>query len=75
MAFDRLGAASPMIMVGAAVHDRLGLAYLAEPLAPHVTVLSYDLQGRGKGGDTQPYSVERPWAATPPRREACSTPP
>jgi pimeloyl-ACP methyl ester carboxylesterase len=32
---------------------------LAELLAPHFTVFTYDRRGRGASGDTAPYAVER----------------
>jgi pimeloyl-ACP methyl ester carboxylesterase len=32
---------------------------LAERLAPHYTVYTYDRRGRGESGDTAPYAVER----------------
>jgi pimeloyl-ACP methyl ester carboxylesterase len=32
---------------------------LAELLAPHFTVITYDRRGRGGSGDTPPYAVER----------------
>ncbi|GGP34234.1 alpha/beta fold hydrolase [Saccharothrix coeruleofusca] len=34
-------------------------AKLAEALAPHFTVHTYDRRGRGESGDTRPYAVER----------------
>jgi pimeloyl-ACP methyl ester carboxylesterase len=59
IAFDRLGAGPPVIMVGAAFNARSGLAPLSEALAPHFTVFNYDRRGRGDSGDVQPYAVER----------------
>jgi hypothetical protein len=32
---------------------------LAELLAQHFTVYSYDRRGRGESGDSKPYAIER----------------
>ncbi len=32
---------------------------LADLLAPHLRVYSYDRRGRGESGDTSPYAVQR----------------
>ena len=61
IAFDRLGAGPPVILVGDAFNTRSfgpngGLAAL---LAERFTVVNYDRRGRGDSGDTAPYSVER----------------
>jgi pimeloyl-ACP methyl ester carboxylesterase len=32
---------------------------LAELLAPHFSVITYDRRGRGESGDTEPYAVDR----------------
>jgi pimeloyl-ACP methyl ester carboxylesterase len=57
--FDKLGKGPALIVVGGALSDRSGSAELAELLASHLTVYSYDRRGRGESGDTQPYSVQR----------------
>jgi pimeloyl-ACP methyl ester carboxylesterase len=61
IAFDRLGHGSPVILVdGALCYRSVGQsARLAELLAQHFTVFTYDRRGRGDSGDTVPYAVER----------------
>jgi pimeloyl-ACP methyl ester carboxylesterase len=59
LAFDRLGAGPPIVLVGGASTTRGVHAQLAELLAPDFTVLNYDRRGRGDSGDTPPYAVER----------------
>jgi pimeloyl-ACP methyl ester carboxylesterase len=61
IAFDRMGNGAPVILVDAALcHRGMGQTRpLAELLAPHFTVITYDRRGRGESRDTAPYSVER----------------
>ena len=61
IAYDRLGAGPPVILVGGAFSFRRyrRSVELAELLAEHFTVFNYDRRGRGDSGDTAPYSVER----------------
>jgi|SRR5579884_1216625 len=59
IAFDRVGQGSPIILVVGAFNDRATGAPLAEFLAPHFSVFTYDRRGRGDSGDTPPYAVER----------------
>ena len=61
IAYDRLGAGPPVILVGGAFSFRRyrRSVELAELLAEHFTVFNYDRRGRGDSGDTTPYSVER----------------
>jgi pimeloyl-ACP methyl ester carboxylesterase len=61
IAFDRLGHGSPVILVdGALCYRGMGQSgQLAELLAQHFTVFTYDRRGRGDSGDTAPYAVER----------------
>jgi pimeloyl-ACP methyl ester carboxylesterase len=61
IAFDRLGHGSPVILVdGALCYRGMGQSgKLAELLAHHFTVFTYDRRGRGDSGDTAPYAVER----------------
>ncbi len=61
IAYDKLGAGSPLILVGGAFNTRTfgpngGLAPL---LAERYTVINYYRRGRGDSTDTAPYSVER----------------
>jgi pimeloyl-ACP methyl ester carboxylesterase len=57
--FDKYGKGPALILVGGALSDRAAGAELAQLLAPHFTVYSYDRRGRGDSTDTQPYSVQR----------------
>jgi hypothetical protein len=61
IAFDRIGQGAPVILVDAALCDRrMGqVGQLAELLAPHFTIITYDRRGRGASGDTAPYAVDR----------------
>jgi pimeloyl-ACP methyl ester carboxylesterase len=59
IAFDRLGAGPPVILVCGGSVDRMSNAGLAAILASDFTVLNYDRRGRGDSGDTLPYAVER----------------
>jgi pimeloyl-ACP methyl ester carboxylesterase len=59
IAFDRLGAGPPVVLVCGGSTDRMVNAPVAEYLAPRFTVFNYDRRGRGDSGDTPPYQVER----------------
>ena len=61
IAFDQLGEGPAIILVGGSFTDRSQptLVQLADILAPHFTILTYDRRGRGDSGDTLPYTVER----------------
>ena len=61
IAFDLIGQGVPVILVdGALCHRRMGqVEQLAELLAPHFTVITYDRRGRGASGDRAPYAVDR----------------
>jgi pimeloyl-ACP methyl ester carboxylesterase len=61
IAYDKLGAGPPVILVGGAFSYRkyARLVKLAELLAEHFTVINYDRRGRGDSADTAPYAVER----------------
>ena len=59
IAFDALGAGSPVILISGASCDRTIHAELAVLLAAEFSVLNYDRRGRGDSGDTQPYAIER----------------
>ena len=61
IAFDRIGNGPPVILVdGALCYRGMGQSgQLAELLAQHFTVFTYDRRGRGGSGDTAPM----PWSA------------
>jgi pimeloyl-ACP methyl ester carboxylesterase len=59
IAYDTWGKGPAVILVNGALADRSGNAELAQLLAAHFTVYSYDRRGRGESGDTEPYSVQR----------------
>ncbi|HEY6124746.1 MAG TPA: alpha/beta hydrolase [Steroidobacteraceae bacterium] len=59
IAYDQWGQGPAVIVVNGALSDRSAGAELAQLLAPHFTVYSYDRRGRGDSTDTQPYSVKR----------------
>jgi pimeloyl-ACP methyl ester carboxylesterase len=61
IAYDRIGKGRPVILVdGACCYRRMGQSgELAELLARHFTVFTYDRRGRGGSSDTAPYAVER----------------
>ena len=57
--YKRRGNGDPVIVVNTVAEDRSGLSGLAELLAEHFTVHTYDRRGRGDSGDTKPYAPER----------------
>jgi pimeloyl-ACP methyl ester carboxylesterase len=62
IAFDRLGAGAPIVLVHPAFGHRQfdpPMAELARQLSSQLTVYTYDRRGRGESGDTAPYAVER----------------
>jgi pimeloyl-ACP methyl ester carboxylesterase len=59
IAYDKLGKGPAVILVSGALATRSSAAELAQLLAPHFTVYSYDRRGRGDSADTKPYSVRR----------------
>jgi pimeloyl-ACP methyl ester carboxylesterase len=61
IAFDRIGNGPPVILIdGALCYRGMGQSgQLAELLAQHFTVFTYDRRGRGASGDTATYAVER----------------
>lgn len=61
IAFDRVGSGSSIVLVdGALSHRAAGPnGPLAELLAEHFAVYTYDRRGRGESADTAPYAVER----------------
>jgi pimeloyl-ACP methyl ester carboxylesterase len=61
IASDRSGDGPALILVDGALCYRASgpNGPLAEHLAPHFTVYTYDRRGRGDSGDTPPYAVER----------------
>ena len=61
IAFDRVGTGPAVILVdGALCHRKMGpMGPLAQVLAPHFTVYTYDRRGRGESGHTEPYAIAR----------------
>ncbi|HZO17491.1 MAG TPA: alpha/beta hydrolase, partial [Gemmatimonadaceae bacterium] len=61
IAFDRVGSGPPLILVdGALCYRAFGpMGPLAQALASHFTVYTYDRRGRGESGNGRPYAVER----------------
>ena len=59
IAYDKVGQGPALIVVNGAMATRSSTSELAQLLAPHFTVYSYDRRGRGDSGDTKPYSVRR----------------
>jgi pimeloyl-ACP methyl ester carboxylesterase len=61
IAYDQSGKGPAVILVeGATGYRSFGFSpHLAELLAPHFSVISYDRRGRGESSDTQPYALAR----------------
>jgi pimeloyl-ACP methyl ester carboxylesterase len=59
IAYDRIGAGPPVVLVCGGSTDRMANAGLAAELAPTFTVFNYDRRGRGDSTDAAPYAVER----------------
>ena len=61
ISYTRAGQGPPLILVDGALCSRSfgPMPKLAEQLAPHFTVYTYDRRGRGESGDTGPYSPDR----------------
>ena len=59
IAYDQWGKGPAVIVVNGALSERSSNAELAQLLAPHFTVYSYDRRGRGDSADSKPYSVQR----------------
>ncbi len=61
IAYSRAGQGPPLILVDGALCSRSfgPMPKLAEALAPHFTVYTYDRRGRGESGDTAPYAPDR----------------
>ncbi len=59
IAFDRIGAGPPIVLVAGASCDRHVDDAIAESLGESFTVLNYDRRGRGDSADTAPYDVHR----------------
>ncbi len=61
IAYSRAGQGPPLILVDGALCSRSfgPMPKLAEVLAPHFTVYTYDRRGRGQSGDTPPYAPDR----------------
>jgi len=61
IAFDRFGRGPAVILIdGALCYRGMGQSgKLADLMAQHFTVFTYDRRGRGASGDSAPYAVER----------------
>lgn len=59
IAFDRLGAGPPVVIVSSALADRSDAKRLARHLSERFTVVNYDRRGRGRSTDTPQYDVDR----------------
>src|SRR5215211_8768174 len=61
IAYDRVGAGPPVILVEAAGHYREFSSFsgLVPLLSEDLTVYTYDRRGRGESTDTPPYSPDR----------------
>ena len=59
IAYDKVGKGPAVVIVNGALSSRSSSAELAQLLATHFTVYSYDRRGRGDSTDTKPYSVKR----------------
>ena len=61
IAYDEQGEGPALILVDGAltVHSSGSGSELARLLAPHFTVYGFDRRGRGRSGDTLPYTVDR----------------
>ena len=59
--FEGIGSGPALVLVdGALCYRAVGQSgKLAELLAPHFTVFTYDRRGRGQSGNTLPYAVDR----------------
>jgi pimeloyl-ACP methyl ester carboxylesterase len=51
LAVDTIGTGSPVVLIGGAFNDRTTVAALADTLAPHHTVVTYDRRGRSGSTD------------------------
>src|SRR5512135_3420902 len=61
IAYETKGSGPAVILVdGALCYRSFGpMPHLAELLAPHFTVVTYDRRGRGESGNSKPYAVAR----------------
>jgi pimeloyl-ACP methyl ester carboxylesterase len=61
IAYEKKGAGPALILVdGALTYRSFGpMPHLAELLAPHFTVYTFDRRGRGESTNSRPYSVDR----------------
>ena len=62
IAYETIGTGPALILIGGAFCDRNAKAAglpLAELLAPHFSVVSYDRRGRGDSNEASPWSIDR----------------
>lgn len=58
IAYEQTGSGPPLLLIGAALSDRIVTRRLAAQLAPHFTVINYDRRGRGGSASTQPFTPD-----------------
>jgi pimeloyl-ACP methyl ester carboxylesterase len=59
IAFERFGHGAPLILIVGAFNTRATGVPLAQALAPHFSVYTYDRRGRGDSGDGPRYAIAR----------------
>ena len=59
IAYDKSGKGPAVLLVNGALATRSSNSELAQLLAAHFTVYSYDRRGRGDSADTKPHSIKR----------------
>ena len=59
LAHERCGDGPPLVLVSGSLQSGASFGPLADELARHLTVLTYDRRARGASGDTTPYAVDR----------------
>jgi pimeloyl-ACP methyl ester carboxylesterase len=59
IAYSRSGSGSPLVLVHGGTADHTRWLPVLPSLEEHFTVYAVDRRGRGRSGDTEPYSIER----------------
>ncbi len=57
LAYDERGSGTPVLLIHGMASDRLGLAPVAEALAPRARAIAYDRRGYGASGAPVPYEA------------------